>query len=53
MGRAYYLAMAELDNDISIYLTALTAYDGITLADLQRVSGRYLTGINLVEVVAD
>ena len=53
MSQAYYLAMAELENDIAGYLEAVTAYDGVQLADLQRVAGRYLTGMNLVEVVVD
>ena len=53
MGQAYYLAMAELDGDLGIYLGALTAYDDLTLADLERVAGRYLADMPLVEVVVD
>jgi predicted Zn-dependent peptidase len=53
MGQAYYLAMAELDGDLGEYLRALTAYDALTTADLQRVASRYLAGMNLVEVVVD
>ena len=53
MGQAYYLAMAELDNDISGYLEALTAYDGLTVGDLQTAAARYLDNLPLVEVVVD
>ena len=53
MSQAYYLAMAELENDIAGYLEAVTAYDGVQLSDLQRVADRYLTGMNLVEIVID
>ena len=53
MGQAYYLAMAELDGDLGEYLGALTAYGQVTLADLERVAGLYLTDMILVEVVVD
>ena len=53
MGQAYYLAMAELDDDIPGYLGALTAYDDLTLADLQRAATTYLQTMNLVTVVVD
>ena len=53
MGQAYYLAMAELEGDIDLYLDALTAYDGITLEDLQGVDQKYLKTMPLVEVVID
>ena len=44
---------AELEDDIPGYLGALTAYDDITLADLQRVYTTYLQAMNLVTVVVD
>jgi len=53
MGQAYYLAMAELDQDIPGYLNSLQAYDELQLADLQRVAERYLRTMPLVEVVVD
>lgn len=53
LSQAYYLAMAELDGDASRYLEMLTGYDSITLADLQRVGGEYLSGLPLVTVVVD
>ena len=53
MGQAYYLAMAELDGDLAGYLEGLTAYDGVTLADLQRVGARYLAPMPLVQVIVD
>ena len=53
MGQAYYLAMAELDGDLAGYLEALTAYAGVNLGDLQRVSTRYLAPMSLVSVVVD
>ena len=53
MGQAYYLAMAELDHDLAGYLGALTAYDEVSLADLQRVSTQYLKTMPLVEIVVD
>jgi predicted Zn-dependent peptidase len=53
MGQAYYLAMAELDGDIAGYLNGLTAYDDLTLADLQAAAGRYLDDMVMVEVVVD
>lgn|GEM_PF-1187014 len=53
MGQAYYLAMAELDGDIGGYLGALTAYDRVTLDDVQRVSRQYLGELVLVTVLVD
>lgn len=53
MGQAYYLAMAELDHDLGGYLGALTAYDGLQLADLQAASAKYLNNLTLIEVVVD
>ncbi len=53
MGQAYYLAMAELDNDIPGYLNGLAAYDDLELADLQRVTETYLKTMPMVEVVVN
>ncbi len=53
MGQAYYLAMAELDNDIAGYLNGLSAYDDLQLSDLQRVAATYLKDSPLVEVVVN
>jgi len=53
MGQAYYMAMAELDGDLSSYLSALTTYDNVTLADMQMAAEKYLKNLNLVEVVVD
>jgi len=53
MGQAYYLAMAELNDDIPGYLNALTAYDNVTLESMQAAAGKYLKNMNLVEVVVD
>jgi len=53
MGQAYYLAMAELDDDIPGYLHGLTAYDGLTLEDLRAAAAKYLAGMVMVEVVVD
>jgi len=53
IGQAYYLGMAELDNDIAGYLNGLTAYDSLQLSDLQRVAGQYLKTLPLVEVVVN
>jgi zinc protease len=52
IGRAYYLAMAELDDDLAGYEHAATAYDKVTLADLQRVAA-YLKDLPLVTVVVN
>jgi len=52
MGQAYYLAMAELENDIAGYLEALTRYDALTVADLQSADA-YLRDMVLVQVVVD
>jgi zinc protease len=53
MGRAYYLAMAELDGDVGRYLESLSSYDRVAPADLRRVHDRYLAGRPLVTVVVD
>jgi zinc protease len=53
IGRAYYLAMAELDNDLAAYANAVKAYDQVTLADLQRVAQSYLKDLPLVTVVVN
>ena len=53
MGQAYYLAMAELDGDLAGYLEAVARMQGVTLADLQRVTARYVAPAPLVEVVVD
>ncbi len=53
MGQAYYLAMAELEGDIPGYLNGLTAYDDLTLNDLQAAAAKYLKEMVLVEVVVD
>ncbi|MCP4293824.1 MAG: insulinase family protein [bacterium] len=53
MGQAYYLAMAELTNDIPGYLNALTAYDDVTLENLVTAAEKYLKTMPLVEVVVD
>ena len=52
ISRAYYLAMAELDGDVSSYLQAITAYDTVTLDDLRRVSA-FFSELPLVTVVVD
>ncbi len=53
MGQAYYLAMAELNDDIPGYLNALTAYDQVTLESMEIAAEKYLKTIPLVEVVVD
>ncbi len=53
MGQAYYLAMAELADDIPGYLNALTAYDQVTLESMQAAADKYLKTMPLVEVVVD
>jgi len=53
MGQAYYLGMAELDHDLSGYLKAVTWYEGVTLADLVRVTNRYLKNLPMATVVVD
>ena len=52
ISRAYYLAMAELDGDVFAYLSAITAYDDVTLDDLQRAAG-FFSELPLVTVVVD
>ncbi|MFH1842011.1 MAG: insulinase family protein [bacterium] len=53
LSQAYYLAMAELDGDVSRASSMLGGYDDITLADLRRVGGKYLANLPLVTVVVD
>jgi zinc protease len=53
MSQAYYLAMAELDGDVTRAMRMLHGYDGISLADLQRVGRTYLAHQPLVTVVVD
>ena len=53
MSQAYYLAMAELDGDVTRAMRMLHGYDGISLADLQRVGRAYLSQQPLVTVVVD
>ncbi len=53
MSQAYYLAMAELSGDVTLYGQMLTGYDKLTLDDLQRVWQEYLVGLPLVTVVVD
>ncbi len=53
MGQAYYLAMAELEDDIPGYLNGLTAYDQVTLQSMQDAAEKYLKTMPLVEVVVD
>jgi predicted Zn-dependent peptidase len=45
--------MAELDGNATAYNDMLTAYDEVTLADLQRVDRTYLRALPLVTVVVD
>ena len=52
ISRAYYLAMAELDGDVSAYLGEIAGYDQVTLADLQRL-GAFFSELPLVTVVVD
>ncbi len=53
ISQAYYLAMAELDGDVTRFMRMLSGYDELTLADLQRVGAEYLAGLPLVTVVVD
>jgi len=53
MGQAYYLAMAELEGDIAGYLNGMSAYDDLTLADLQTAADKYLKPMVMIEVVVD
>jgi predicted Zn-dependent peptidase len=53
ISQAYYLAMAELDGDLSSYHRMLTAYDAVDLADLRRVGERYFDTMQMVSVVVD
>ncbi len=53
MSQAYYLAMAELDGDVTRAMRMLHGYDGISLGDLLRVGRAYLAQQPLVTVVVD
>ncbi len=47
LDRAEYLAMTELyDNDATVVNAELARYDAVTLDDVRRVAGRYLTADN-------
>ncbi len=50
ISRAYHLAMAELEGDLSQYLRAARVYEGITLSDLQRAAD-FFSELPLVTVV--
>lgn len=52
ISRAYYLAMAELDGDLSAYRDGPAAAQAVTLADLRRV-GDFFSELPLVTVVVD
>jgi predicted Zn-dependent peptidase len=53
ISRAYQLAMAELDGDVTEYLRAVGAYDAVTLFDLQRVEALFFSELPLIMVVVD
>ena len=52
ISRAYYLAMAELNGDVTAYLHQIPAYDEVGLADLQRVAS-FFSELPLITVVVD
>jgi predicted Zn-dependent peptidase len=53
ISRAYYLAMSELETGATTaYENQIAAYDGLTLADLQRVAS-FFSELPLVTVVVD
>jgi predicted Zn-dependent peptidase len=52
ISRAYYLAMAELDGDVSAYRTTISAYDAVTLDDL-RQAATFFSELPLVTAVVD
>jgi zinc protease len=53
LGQAYYLAMAELDGDLSAYARGLAGGPAPTVADLEAAAAKYLAGRPWVEVVVD
>ena len=53
LGQAYYLAMAELDGDLSAYARGLAGGVAPTVEDLRAAAAKYLTGRPWVEVVVD
>jgi len=53
ISQAYYLAMAELDDDPAAYLETFDRLDAVSLEDLQAAASRYLSGLPLVTVVVD
>lgn len=53
LGQAYYLAMAELDGDLSAYARGLAGSEAPTPAELQSVAAKYLPGRPWVEVVVE
>jgi len=53
ISRAFYLAMSELDSGgFQRYSDQIAAYDGVSLADLQRVSS-FFSELSLVTVVVE
>ncbi|MDY0108377.1 MAG: pitrilysin family protein [Candidatus Krumholzibacteria bacterium] len=52
IGRAYQLAMAELDGDLAGYLRAVTDPDTVTLADLRRAAA-FFSELPLITVVVE
>jgi zinc protease len=53
ISQAYYLAMAELDGDLSYYTELFERYDSVTLEQLIRVGTVYLTNLPLITVVVE
>jgi len=53
ISQAYYLAMAELEGDLTQYEKSLRAYDAVTLADLRGAWAKYLKSAPLVTVIVD
>jgi predicted Zn-dependent peptidase len=53
ISRAYYLAMSELETGgLDAYRDGITAYDGVTLADVQQVAS-FFSELPLVTVVVE
>ncbi len=53
LGQAYYLAMAELDGDVSAYARSTGSPAAPTAADLQAAAAKYLANRPWVEVVVE
>ncbi len=53
ISQAYYLAMAELEGDLTQYEKSLRAYESVTLADLRGAWTKYLKIAPLVTVIVD